>query len=250
MVCGDPGQYDPDDGNFWGYRFGDLQTLTCDTPGTPSAGNCQLLRLAGGSGGADIREAFCSGIEQCNVVGETVDTEPGITWGPVAQGLNTRLGIYNGPVDSSTCPPDWFTDYSEPLVTMDGETPTYQGDEVISNGGDLSAGAADVIDIKDWQGATAACASNPESCEGVGERRILNIVIGNCAGVSGGATSVPVLGFGCFYLLQQVQQSGDKHVLGQFLKECRGDGVAGPDPANDVGPQIIQLYKTIPSNDS
>ena len=255
VVCGDPGQYDPANGNFWGYRFGDLETLTCGTPGSPSAGNCQLLRLAGGTGGADIRKAFCEGIEQCNVVGASVDTEPGITWGPVAQGLNTRLGIYNGPVDASACPPDWFTDYSEPLVTMAGETPTYQGAAVVSNAGDLSAGGTDLIDIKDWQGRNETCAGSPGSCAGVSERRILNVVVGNCAGVSGGATSVPVLGFGCFYLLQRVEQSGDKHVLGQFLKECQGDGVAGPDPASDVGPQIIQLYKTYitpttPSTDS
>jgi len=56
---------------------------------------------------------------------------------------------------------------------------------------------------------------------------------------------VPVLGFGCFYLLQTVKQSGvEAHVFGQFISECEGDGYAGATPADDVGPSIIQLYKT------
>lgn len=245
VVCGDPSQYDPENGNFWGYRYGDLQTLTCGTPGSPSAGNCQLLRLGDSTGGADIRQAFCAGTEQCLDDTATVDTEPGITWGPVAQGLNTRLGLYNGPVDPSSCPPDWYTEYSEPLVAMDGGVPKHNGAEVVSSNGDLSAGAAQLTDINDWRDASQNCAASPGSCSGVAERRILNIVIGDCAGVAGGgATSLPVLGFGCFYLLQKVQQSGQKEVFGQFMQECEGSGYAGPTPADDVGPNIIQLYKT------
>jgi hypothetical protein len=245
VVCGDPAQYFPEEGNFWGYRYGDLQTLTCGTPGSPSAGNCQLLRLNDSKGGDDIRQAFCAGTEQCLDDTASVNTEPGITWGPVAQGLNTRLGIYNGPVDSSACPPDWFTNYSQPLVAMDGGVAKQNGAEVVSTNGDLTAGAAQLTDVNDWKNAYLGCASSPGSCSGVAERRVLNIVIGNCAAVAGGgATSVPVLGFGCFYLLQKVQQSGAKEVFGQFMQECEGSGYAGPTPADDVGPQIIQLYKT------
>lgn len=245
VVCGDPAQYDPENGNFWGYEYGDLQTLTCGTPGTPSAGNCQLLRLGDSTGGDDIRQAFCAGTEQCLEDTDSVDTEPGITWGPVAQGLNTRLGIYNGPVDSSACPPDWYTDYSEPLVVMDGDVPKQNGTEVISSDGDLSAGAAQLTDVNDWKDAYIDCAATPGSCTGVAERRVLNVVIGDCAAVAGGgATSVPVLGFGCFYLLQKVDQGGEKEVFGQFMQECEGSGYAGPTPADDAGPNIIQLYKT------
>ena len=245
VVCGDPAQYDPENGNFWGYRYGDLQTLTCGTPGSPSAGNCQLLRLGDSTGGADIRQAFCAGTEQCLEDTGSVDTEPGITWGPVAQGLNTRLGIYNGPVDPAECPPDWYTNYSEPLVAMDGGVPKQNGAEVVSTDGDLSAGGNALEDLNDWKDAYLGCAASDGSCSGVAERRVLNVVIGNCAEVAGGgATSVPVLGFGCFYLLQKVEQSGEKEVFGQFMQECEGSGYAGPTPADDAGPQIIQLYKT------
>ncbi|WP_330872734.1 Tad domain-containing protein [Pseudomonas sp. MMS21 TM103] len=245
VVCGDPAQYDPENGNFWGYHYGDLQTLTCGTPGSPSAGNCQLLRLGDSTGGADIRQAFCAGTEQCIDDTGSVDTEPGITWGPVAQGLNTRLGLYNGPVDPATCPPDWYIDYSEPLVAMDGGVPKQNEAEVVSSNGDLSAGGNQLTDVNDWKNAYIDCATSPGSCSGVAERRVLNVVIGNCAAVAGGgATSVPVLGFGCFYLLQKVEQSGEKEVFGQFMQECEGSGYAGPTPADDAGPNIIQLYKT------
>ncbi|MNC21642.1 hypothetical protein D3C81_1885840 [compost metagenome] len=86
---------------------------------------------------------------------------------------------------------------------------------------------------------------------------MLNIVIGNCDGESGGQVDVPVLDFGCFFLLQTVAQQGvEAQVFGQFVKECEGDGVAGPVPTEDTGPAIIQLYKTYiddnrtPSTDS
>ncbi|MNO02877.1 hypothetical protein D3C81_2234150 [compost metagenome] len=66
-----------------------------------------------------------------------------------------------------------------------------------------------------------------------------------------------MLGFGCFFLVQPgVHTGGDAQIFGQFVKECEGDGVAGPTPVDDQGPLIIQLYKTFlengstPSNDS
>lgn len=242
MVCGNQAQHDPENGNFWGYEFGDLVKLTCSTPGSPSAGNCQLLDFPGASGAADIREAFCNGIKQC--VGGTVVTKPGMSWGPVAQGLNTRLGQYSGPVGEA-CRPDWYTNYSEPLVT--GDPPTYQGEGVSDGGdrGDLWAGAADLVDIKDWQEASETCANNPGTCTGKRERRILNVVIGDCSAAGSGATTLPVLGTGCFYLFQKVEQGAVKEVFGQFVEDCGSSDQL-----------TIQLYKTYidnaqtPSNDS
>lgn len=242
MVCGNQAQHDPANGNFWGYEFGDLVKLTCSAPGSPSAGNCQLLDFPGASGAADIREAFCNGIKEC--VGGTVVTKPGMSWGPVAQGLNTRLGQYSGPVGEA-CRPDWYTNYSEPLVT--GDPPTYRGTGVSDGGdrGDLWAGAADLVDIKNWQEASETCANNPGTCTGKRERRILNVVIGDCSAAGSGATTLPVLGTGCFYLFQKVGQGAVKEVFGQFVEDCGSSDQL-----------TIQLYKTYidnaqtPSNDS
>ena len=253
MVCGDPTDDPATNGgsSYWGYGYGDLEVLKSAAGNEPEIGpgNFQLLRLDGSTGANDLRTALAGGIDKCNVVGDEVDTEPGNTVGPVAQGLNTRFGVYNGPgMNATDYPPDWVTQFNDPKMTYNDDTSPpqveYQGQPVTSSGGDLTAGGAALYDLNDWLADSTACAVSG-SCPGAYERRMLNIVIGDCDGVSGGQVEVPVLDFGCFFLLQTVNQSGvEAQVFGQFVKECEGDGYAGPVPADDVGPNIIQLYKT------
>ncbi|WP_375739115.1 pilus assembly protein TadG-related protein [Pseudomonas boanensis] len=252
MVCGEPDQYDPETGMFWGYQFGDLEVLKSAAGNAPAIGpgNFQLIRLGSNTGAADIRNALAGGIDQCNTVGDEVETEPGNSVGPVAQGINTRFGQYTGPManSSGSYPPDLVTSFSNPKMTYnDSVSPArveYQGQVVTSNGGDLSTANTALLDYNDWRQAVGNC---PNGCEsnGVFERRMMKIVVGNCDGESGGQTSVPVLGFACFFLLQTVAQQGNEaQIFGQFVKECEGDNVPGPTPEDDVGPVVIQLYKT------
>ena len=263
MVCGDPNQHDPANGLVWGYRFGDLEVLKGAAGNDPviGPGNFQLIRLGDSSGAADVRQALAGGTEQCNSVGESVETEPGNTIGPVSQGFNTRFGQYSGALSGSAdqYPPDFVTDFSSPRMSYNDSTgqAEYQGEVVSASGGDLSTASTALLDYNDWRQRVANC---PNGCraDGVSERRILRIVLGNCTGSSGGQTSVPVLGFGCFFLVQPLPTgSGNKaQVFGQFVSECEGDNVPDSNPVNDSGPQIIQLYKTYidnnrtPSNDS
>jgi hypothetical protein len=265
LVCGDPNRYDPDTGMFWGYQFGDLEVLKSAANNAPAIGpgNFQLIRLGSNTGAADIRAALCGGINQCNEVGAEVETEPGNSVGPVAQGLNTRFGVYNGPMGSSAaaCPPDLVTTFTSPKMTYDDSTSPaqvkFQGQTVTSNGGDLSTASAALLDYNDWRASVASC---PSGCEanGVFERRMMKIVVGDCDGKSGGQTSVPVLGFGCFFVLQTVNQQGNEaQIFGQFVQECEGSDYPGVTPADDAGPEVIQLYKTyigngvgVPSSDS
>lgn len=263
MVCGNPNQYDPDNGLFWGYSFGGLEVLK-GAAGNESAigpGNFQLIRLGDSSGAADVREALAGGISQCNSVGESVETEPGNTVGPVSQGFNTRFGQYSGSLSSSAAsyPPDLVTDYSSPRMTYNDGTgkAEYEGREVSASNGDLSTSTTALLDYNDWQRRVAGC---PSGCrnDGVFERRVLKIVVGNCTGASGGQTSVPVLGFGCFFLVQPLPTGtgNQAQIFGQFIRECEGDNVPDINPVEDAGPQIIQLYKTYidntrtPSDDS
>ncbi|MFZ6047220.1 Tad domain-containing protein [Pseudomonas sp. CR3202] len=264
MVCGDPNAYNPGNGVFWGYRFGDLEVLKSAAGNAPAIGpgNFQLIRLEGNAGAADVRKALAGGIDQCNTVGDDVDTEPGNAVGPVSDGINTRFGQYDGTMKgtSASYPPDLVTSFNNPAMTYnDSVSPPrveHQGQPVQSNNGNLSTATSSLLDYNDWVASVGNC---PSGCEpnGVFERRMLKIVVGNCDGESGGQTTVPVLGFGCFFLLQTVSQKGNEaQIFGQFVKECDGDNVAGPTPANDSGPQIIQLYKTYidnnrtPSSDS
>lgn len=264
MVCGDSTQYDPSAGMFWGYRFGDLEVLkTAAGNSSPiGPGNFQLLDF--GSGGSTVREDLAGGGSICRDVGDNVQTAPGNKVGPTSQGMNTRFGIYNGPVSASDYPPDLVTSSSTPgMKYNDAVTPPrveYQGQPVTSSNGSLSAGGNGILDYNDWRASTAACvAGSGSGCQsgGVFERRMLKIVIGNCTGKDGGSSSIPVLGFGCYFVVQPLDAGGkDSEIFGQFVQECEGDNVAGPNPSTDSGPQIIQLYKTYlngsstPSTDS
>jgi hypothetical protein len=264
MVCGDPAQYNPGAGNFWGYQFGDLQLLKT-AAGNSSAigpGNFQLLDF--GSGGNTVKTALAGGIKECNNVGSQVQTKPGNTVGPAIQGLNTRFGQYPGNLSAQDYPPDLvITSNPQPLKYDDTEAPPrieYQTQPVTSTNGNLATASGPLLDYNDWVQSTAACAAGTGSgCQsgGVFERRMLKIVIGNCTGKNDGTTSIPVLGFGCYFVLQPAAQNGNEaQIFGQFVKQCEGDNVSGPNPANEAGPQIIQLYKTYidgvasPSTDS
>ena len=263
MICGDATQYDPDAGMFWGFQFGDLQVLK-SAAGNSSAigpGNFQLLDF--GSGGSTVRQDLAGGGSVCRNVGDNVQTSPGNMVGPASQGLNTRFGIYNGPVSASNYPPDLVTASSNPQITYnDSVTPAqaqYKGQPVTSSDGNLTAGGEAIMDYNDWRASVAACVAGTGSgCEsnGVFERRMLKIVVGECTGKQGGSTSIPVLGFGCYFVVQPMNGGGtEAQIFGQFVKECEGDNVPGPTPTTDSGPQIIQLYKTYlnsgtPSTDS
>jgi Flp pilus assembly protein TadG len=283
MVCGNPNAYDPDNGMFWGYEFGDLEVLKMAAGNSSpiGPGNFQLIRLDG-TGKSDIRDALAGGIQQCNTVDDSVDTETGNAVGPVAQGLNTRFGEYKGyfkASDSTQYPPDLVVAFStvsqgggqgaggqgggnpQPALSLSGSTIVYNGSDPVQadNDGNLTSnGGVALDDYNDWVERQADCPGG-SYCQGNGarERRMLKIVVGNCTGQNNGQSTLPVLGFACFFVLQSVSQQGtEAQIYGQFIEECEGDNVPGPDPAGDVGPQIIQLYKTYlngvatPSTDS
>jgi len=239
MVCGDPAQYDPANGLFWGYRFGDLVVLkTAANSSSPiGPGNFQFIRLEDeegeeSKGASDIRTQLCQGIRQCYAIGNNVPMQPG-NIASASQGLNTIFGQYHGPVDRESCPPDLVATFTTPRVVYNDEaSPSraeYLGQPVTSSGGDLSASTTPLLDYNDWKASVGDC---PSGCEvdGVYERRMLKIVVGNCNGKTAGADSVPLLGFGCFFLLQSLPtgSGNDAHIFGQFIEECVGDNVPGP----------------------
>ncbi len=234
MACGTP-QEESAAGTTYGYSRGEVEMLKMGAGDTSSVGpgNFYLIRIDGGAGGADIREAAAGKFDSCMSVGEddSIETEPGNTVGPFAQGINTRLGIYNGPVSAVDYPPDWFTqheNYSE-ADYLNSAAPSYDLDWYLAQ----------------FDGVNAA---NPP--QGQPGRRILTIPIGNCDGLANGQTSVEMLGFGCFYLVDEMQQSGQAALFGQFKDDCGGSGVPGPDPGIGPGPHIIQLYKDPDTLDS
>jgi hypothetical protein len=78
---------------------------------------------------------------------------------------------------------------------------------------------------------------------GVFDRRVLAVPVGDCSVVSQGRSDIPVLGLACVFLLQDVDQSGNGgQVFGEVLSNCQVNGTPGPAPNNGPGPYIIQLY--------
>lgn len=269
MVCGESVP-----NTFFGYGFGDLEVLKSashDDAGI-GPGNFQLLDF--GSGGSTVRQQMAGGGTLCP--GDNVQTKPGNTVGPAIQGLNTRFGEYGAGLNRNTYPPDLVTNYTalgnQGALSLSGDGSIVYGQSSNGQGGgstqavsadaDGNITAADgtaLFDYNDWQQRSAECvAGTGGGCQvgGVLQRRVLRVVIGQCSGTDGGTAQVSVLGFGCFFVLQPASQQGNEsQIFGQFVEECEGDGVPGPTPTEDAGPQIIQLYKTYldggaPSTDS
>lgn len=229
MLCGDPSaDTDCGDGDCFGYTFDPTsaeETVLKTGSGSDwevGPGNFQLIRLDDSKGGADVRENLAGSFENCIRSTEPIETEPGNTVGPVAQGINTRFGIYNGPFNQDD------RDIYKPDLVSDLHAPDYY--------------------YSDYKAAYDSTSyDNPD---GEAERRVVAVPIGDCNGTVNGQGSVPILGLGCFYLTRPAEQNGDQRIYGQFVSGCKASGVPGPDPVTGPGPYIIQLYKDPDSVDT
>ena len=250
MVCGDPAAGPP----YFGYTPNQPEVLKSSTSNGSwevGPGNFQLIRLGDGQGGAYVREAMAGGYDGCMTAGDNIETEPGNTVGPVVQGFNTRFGSYLGPMNGqqSTYPPDVVTTQPVPPLGYDRTTDT------ITQGGTPITDATQIDFSYDHYSARVEGANynHQPAPTGMGafQRREAPIAIGNCDGTTNGQGEVPLLGFGCFFLLQEAQQQGNEsYIFGQFLEDCRAGGMPGPEPTNVPGPYLIQLYRDFASTDS
>jgi hypothetical protein len=250
MACGT--NEDPDD-EFYGYDPGQVTVLKTSAGGGEfdvGPGNFQLIRMDGNTGAADLRESLAGSFNSCvSTNGETVPTEPGNTVGPVAQGLNTRLGIYTGPMlgKEDQYPPDKVLDQITPFTEQDGVV--YYNGQPNPQPEDLPFSYEDYLAHIHNPGFW-----NEYAADGLELRRVLRMPVGDCDGTVNGQGDVPVMGVLCFFLLQQVVQKGNEaDVFGQFMgadSACPVTGKPGPEPVAGPGPYIIQLYKDPDGNAS
>jgi Flp pilus assembly protein TadG len=250
MVCGDPSAGAP----FFGYTANEPEVLKSSTTNgnwEVGPGNFQLIRLGDGQGGADVREAMAGGYDGCLTAGDNIETEPGNTIGPVVQGFNTRFGSYLGPMSGTqtTYPPDVVVKQPVPPLSYDSAT-----DTITQSGSPITDGSQIDYNYDDYTASVDAGQYDYQPApNGVGafQRREVAIAIGNCDGTTSGQGQVPLLGFGCFFLLQEAEQKGNEsYIYGQFLEDCRAGGMPGPAPTNIPGPYVIQLYRDYSSTDS
>ena len=262
MVCGEP---DPTKGGgppFWGNAEGEPDVLkTSANNSDVGPGNFQLIRLGDDTGKKDTREALVGGWDGCATTGDVLETEPGSGVGPVVQGINTRLGIYDGPMAGTEeqYPSDVITDQPDPLLEYDAYgDPNKTGipDTIFVRTTDSPAPFPPINDSQDLgynyedYGDALQAHNYDKRPEDGGKylRREITIPIGDCSTTTNGQGSVPVLGFGCYFLLQETVQTGgpggnEAHVYGQFIRSCNAGGLSGPAPGDGPGLYIIQLYK-------
>ncbi|MEN8260690.1 MAG: Tad domain-containing protein [Pseudomonadota bacterium] len=219
MACGDP---DVGEAGNYGYDPTSNDEITLKT-GAQSGwdvgvGNFQNIELECGPGADCVRNGLAGAYSSCPSSGDTLATKPGSSVGPNAQGLNTRFGCPPpgcGPIDTTLYPPDKVTDaggggYPDTYAM-------YQSD----------------YGIPDFDYAN-----------GVEDRRMVVVPIGNCTGTTNGQGTVELLGFGCFFLTRPAEHQGLlQTIYGQFRETCTAAGVPGPDPDIVPGPKTIILYK-------
>ncbi len=240
---------DPDDPDLFGFSAGQLEVLKSASGKKGGKrkigpGNFRLLRL-GCPGGNCVRENLAGNYEGCISVDETVETEPGNTVGPTVQGLNTRFGVYEGAMSSEQYPPDVVTVEPSPNLKYDSDS-----DVVTQNGTTVDDTTLDYGWDQYLFDVTNNILTNPPPT-GVYERRVLALPIARCDGASAGQTTLDVVGFGCYFLLQPAVQKGNEaQIFGQFIEGCAAGGMPGPNPVSGPGPYLIQLYKDPDSEDS
>jgi hypothetical protein len=193
----------------------------------------------------------------CASAGDVLETEPGNKVEPVATGLNTRFGQYGGALNSdpnarTKYPPDVITTQPSPRLSSERicEWSEAQGKEICRD--DIYQDATLIESYQDltYNHEDYQLQLEPphdfdwEPPAGRYLRRELTIPIGDCSATTNGQGTVPVLGFGCFFLMQETSTKGNEsEVYGQFIRDSNAGGMPGPDPGDGPGLYIIQLYK-------
>lgn len=252
IVCGDPTDVPTPTGDtFWGYTDGDVHVLKGSSDGESAIGpgNFQLARLDGAAGGADARDALAGDYSGCAFEDDSIPTEPGNTVGPVVQGLNTRLNKYSGPISPSDYPPDVVVRQQNSELEYDGET----GQITLANGAIVVNDSNDLdFNFNDYEARVTGLSYDVSpAAGGQFDRRSMPVIMGDCSTAGSGATTIDVLGFGCFFLLQEAKQKGNENeIFGEFVDDCSIPGFSGPAPTTIPGPYVIQLYNDTLNRDS
>ncbi|MFN1550505.1 Tad domain-containing protein [Vibrio natriegens] len=259
-VCGDKNKDSPSE--VWGYNSSTYDPSLTKSPDMIHAlkvgdqnntamgpGNFQLIDFKQGTfsdedvkngndggGAALVRQAMAGGYDGCAIVGKEVTTKPGNSIGPVAQGINTRLNYFTGPIQKGgdVKPDEYVEEAKINTEEVDGKLKVVSSDFYY----------ADYLDCVQ-NGAGCETKSLMNELESEPGRRILRIPIVDCTADSTGKTEFDVLGFGCFFLMKKVANnaSEDANVFGQFLYGCPINNGSTGIESSTSGQYRIQLYK-------
>lgn len=179
-----------------------------------AAGNYLILAIGGDSGGADVRERLALGGLNCYTLDQCVETEPGITAGPVRQGINVRFDDYQGGgLGASNYPPD--TNIKEGITYAQY----------------TSGDAAHIV---------------APSNQGIPNRRIILIPIINKSEYDNGRDEVCMVKVGAFFLRNPVPGGNGGDIRAEYIGDRVTLGNGGFNPGGAAGnPQltVAVLYK-------
>lgn len=183
-----------------------------------SPGNYQILAPTG-RGGSATREDLATGVNECAEPGTVynVDTKPGVSAGPVRQGLNTRFDDYTSGLDWEDAPPD--------VNVKEGITW-----DQYRNAGPGSP---------NWQSPKAGHTGAPM-------RRVVLIPMVKLGEFDPGRDTVKFYKFAAFFLQTKVQGGSGGDVQAEYIGERIMFGKNGYKPGGGpVNPQLAQpvLYK-------
>ncbi len=227
--------------------------------GSIGPGNFSLLDVGGGA--KDIKDCMagdpsgaCSAKACKNFeTGSTVMTEPGVV-AALAKGFNTRFDEFQGEFNyDGTYHPDKIVGYDpRPATPRNPVNPRSTADHLST----LSYTVA-----KQTLGAETATTNLHNTYENIyntvpsdadldhspvlainNSRRIVSFPFVKCTDV-GGKHPVEVVGFGCFFLTQKMEQAGNEaFIYGEFVGDgCSATGL--PTSTGDFGFYKVQLYK-------
>jgi Flp pilus assembly protein TadG len=200
-----------DDDALSTIRPGEMYTFRGAPQNSVSPGNYQILAIDG-AGASDDRIGLASGVRNPVGPGGYVDTKPGVSAGPVRQGLNTRFDDYASQLDPITYPPD--TNIKEGI--------TYQ------------------------QYLDGAPTQSP-SHAGVPGRRVVLIPIIKESQFDGGRTNVQIDHFGAFFLRNKVPGGNGGDIQAEYIGigVVVGNGEYDPGGITNPGPPITKpvLYR-------
>jgi Flp pilus assembly protein TadG len=252
-----------DDDPFWGYGQGDVNVLkgASQTDTGIGGGNFYLAALDDETGGSTLADNAAGAYEGCATVGNDILTEPGNKRGPTSA-TNQRMGCNQpgncgpGNIKGKYLPDLVTTEQNDELTSEDGTMKVYlRGDLLGDSAQDaadrgLGKGALD-FNYENYVDRTRDGPHDNPDPTGASGRRNLTVIVADCSGKNSGRDSLPIEGFACYFMLQDIRKGGGTDELyGQFVDNCEGDGVISPEPGDGPGPTKIILYKDSDSIDS
>ncbi len=217
VVCADP-NIAPNAMGMYGYNYGVPVTMSMGNVNNldTGVGSFQLIDEGFNANDDVLRSNVAGASETCLTQNSAIATSPADNLDPVSQGINTRFGIFNGPVAAEDYPPDLVTDAGPP--NYPDNYMSYFIDNLIRN---------------------------YDEPDGVASRRVMPVAFANCAATVNGQGNVDILGFGCLYLNQPAANNFGTNTVdisGELARNCRSSGVPGVNAAGIGGVRTIQLY--------